>query len=273
MHFNCFQCGTWNFHAFLCLLCFVFTGWLHIETPACYAEKQYEGYSRDISVRKTVKEKIHNSSSDALNLLAELALSASNDHQVSPHPPQEHLGEPESSLKKFDITDATSAEQESVLPAFLRQPAARTIEPPAPSLPHLVGERELVDVISREHAYSLPLSSSLLLTLPAPFQVSHLNGSTRLPHHSQKLLDGFSSQQPFISPDVRVEHDKRTAGDLKKQTWCRRKKVRHSRTIVNKHKTFQVTRHWKESYDFSLDSRFIVDPKEEAIVRALHGYV
>ncbi|XP_078113461.1 uncharacterized protein tasor2 isoform X2 [Sander vitreus] len=251
--------------------------WLHFQTPACYASEKlnYKECTRDNSVRKTVKEKMNSacSSTDALNLLADLALSASND-QVPPQPDPALERKPETSLKKCDLTkDVTTAEQESVLHALLRQPAARSMQPlESPSPSHLMGGSELVGLVSKEHAYSLPPSSSLLLGLPGtPFQVSPLSGSTRLLHHHQTMYgDGIKTLHPSVSQTDRSEKNHRTPEYLKKQMVCRRK-FRHSRTFVDKDGSIQVTKQWKENYDFKLDSKFTNDSKDRTIVRALHG--
>uniref|UniRef100_A0A8C6T247 DUF3715 domain-containing protein n=1 Tax=Neogobius melanostomus TaxID=47308 RepID=A0A8C6T247_9GOBI len=240
--------------------------WLHFQTPTCYAEKQYDGCSRDISVRKTVKEKT-DTSSEALNLLADLALSA-NKEQVSPHPMEACLQEFGSSLKKCEITkDVSNPEQQSVLHALLKH-ASKPIQPSETPSPNSFGGSELVDVICQEHAYSLPSSPSLLLALPAPFQVSPLNGSSRL-LHTKRQWEGAQTIHPIFSPEEIAEWKRRDPGDPQK-SWYRRKFCL-LRTIVNKEKSVQVTRHWEGLYDFNLDSRFAVDPKEKTIVRALHG--
>ncbi|XP_029992885.1 uncharacterized protein tasor2 isoform X2 [Sphaeramia orbicularis] len=250
--------------------------WLHFQTPACFdTEKlKYKECGRDISVRKTVKERMRAACSptDALNLLADLALSANKD-QVPPQPAQALATKPESSLKNCDLTKGvTSPETESFLHALLRQPAARPIQPLEPPSPSpVLGGSELVDVVSIEHAYSLPPSSSLLLGLPGtPFQVSPLSGSTRLLlHPQQKYSDGTQTLQPSVYLEEKVELNQRTPGWLKKCT--RRRKFRHSRTFVNKDRTVQVTRQWEENYDFNLDSRFTIDSLDKAVNRALHG--
>lgn len=261
------------------LLCFVFTGWLHFQTPACFASEKlkYKECIRDNSYWKIAKEKSNSacSSTDALNLLADLALSASSD-QVLPQPDRALERKPETSLKKCDLTkDVTSAEQESVLHALLRQPAARPIQPLESSSPsHLMGGSELVGLISKEHAYSLPSSSSLLLDLSGThFQVSPLSGSTRLLHPHQNMnCDGIKTLHPSVDQEDKSEHNHRTPEYLKKHMVCRRT-FWHSRTFANKDGSVQVTKHWKENYDFNLDSKFTNDSKYRAICRALHGYV
>uniref|UniRef100_A0A3B3ZQ86 Uncharacterized protein n=1 Tax=Periophthalmus magnuspinnatus TaxID=409849 RepID=A0A3B3ZQ86_9GOBI len=230
-------------------------GWLHFQTPACYAEKQFQECLSDNSVSKIIQEKT-NTSSEALNLLADLALCA-NKGQVSPHRTQEC---------EFQA-NVTSPEQQTVLHALLSQPDAKSVQPQEPPSPDGFGGTGLVDAIYKEHAYSLPSSSSLPLALPAPFQVSPLNGSSRLLHALR--LWGEAQQMPPLSLEDKVEENKRAPGDPKR-SWYRRK-FRLSRTIENRDKTVHVTRHWKEDYDFNLDSRFTVDPKDKTIVRALHG--
>ncbi len=260
------------------LLCFVFTGWLHFQTPSCFASEKVKckESSRSNSVRETVKEKSNSvcSSTEGLNLLADLALSANVDQvPLQPDPAQE---KPETSLKKCDLTkDVTGGEQESVLHALLRQPAARPIQSlksPPPS--HLVGGSEMVGVISKEHAYSLPPSSSLLLGLSgAPFQISPLSGSTRLLHHHQKMFgDGSKTLHPSVYQEDIGEHNHRTQEHLIRHM-VHRRKFRRTRTFANKDGSVQITKQWKENYDFNLDSKFSTDSKDKAIIRALHGYV
>ncbi|XP_070686581.1 protein TASOR 2 [Pempheris klunzingeri] len=251
--------------------------WLHFQTPACFASEKvkYKECTRDNSVRKPVKEKMNSActSTDALNLLADLALSVSND-QIPPQPNPALERNPETSLKKCDLTkDVTSAEQESVLHALLRQPASRPSQPlESPSPSPLVGGSELVDLVSKEHAYSLPPSSSLLLDLPGtPFQVSPLIGSSRLLQHHQTMHgDGVKTLHPTVCQEDGSEHNRGTSKYMKKHM-VRRRKFKHSRTFVNKDGSLQVTKQWKENYDFNLDSKFTSDSKDRAIIRALHG--
>ena len=201
-------------------------------------------------------------------------MALSDQVPLQPDPALER--EPETSLKKCCLAkDVTSAEKESVLHSLLRQPAARPVQPlESPSPSHLVGGSELVALVSKEHAYSLPPSSPLLLGLPGtPFQVSPLSGSTRLLHHYQQLYgDGNPTLRPTVCQEDWVEPNHRTPEYMKKHR-VRRRKFRHSRTFVNKDESVQVTRQWKENYDFNRDSKFSCDSKERAIIRALHGYV
>ncbi|XP_073328236.1 uncharacterized protein tasor2 [Pagrus major] len=104
-----------------------------------------------------------------------------------------------------------------------------------------------------------------------PFQVSPLSGSTRLLHHHQTMYgDGIKTLHHYVDQEDRSENNHRTPEYLKKQM-ARRRKFRQSRTFVIKDESLQVTKQWKENYDFILDSKFTNDTKERAIVRALHG--
>ncbi|XP_035011715.2 uncharacterized protein tasor2 isoform X2 [Hippoglossus stenolepis] len=246
--------------------------WLHFQTPTHFPKLKHKEGFRDNSVRKTGTEKLNNacSSTEALNLLADLALSASID-KVPPQPALE--GKSETSFKKCGlIKDVPSAGQESLLHSLLRQPAARFIQPletSSPSPP--VEDRELVGLISKEHGYSLPSSFSLLLGLPGTtFRVAPLSGSTRLLHHQQHLSRDHTVR-PSVGQEDRHERNHCRTSEYQNKCLVRREKFSHSRTIVNKDKSVSVTRQWKENYDFSRDSKFASVSKGRAIVRALHG--
>uniref|UniRef100_A0A3Q4BBI1 Uncharacterized protein n=1 Tax=Mola mola TaxID=94237 RepID=A0A3Q4BBI1_MOLML len=213
------------------------------------------------------------SPTDALTLLADLALSARYG-QGSPQPYEALERNPETSLKKCDLTrDVTHSEQESFLHALLRQPAVKPIQAPQCPLPsNVVESSELIGLISKEHAYSYPPSSSLLLDLSGtPYQVFPLSGSTRLLHRHQTInCDGIKSLHPSVNQEDKSEHSDRTSKYLIKHL-VHRRKFRLSRTFVNKDGSVQVTKHWKENYDFTLDSKFTTDSKFRTICRALHG--
>ncbi|XP_063762986.1 uncharacterized protein tasor2 isoform X2 [Eleginops maclovinus] len=103
-----------------------------------------------------------------------------------------------------------------------------------------------------------------------PFQVSPLSGSTRLLHHHQTMFgDGIKTLHP-TAKKLGTEPNHRTPEYLKMNKVCRIK-FRNSRTFDNKDGSIQVTKHWKENYDFDLDSKFTNDSKDRTIIRALHG--
>ncbi|XP_068579122.1 protein TASOR 2 isoform X2 [Cebidichthys violaceus] len=104
-----------------------------------------------------------------------------------------------------------------------------------------------------------------------PFPVSPLSGSTRLLRHHQTMYgNGIKTLHPSVGQEDSSEQNHRTPEYLKKHM-VRRRKFRHSRTFVNKDGSIQVTKQWKEDYDFNLDSKFTNDSKDRTIVRALHG--
>uniref|UniRef100_UPI003AAE60D2 uncharacterized protein tasor2 isoform X1 n=1 Tax=Centroberyx gerrardi TaxID=166262 RepID=UPI003AAE60D2 len=249
--------------------------WLHFQTAASFASEKlkYKACTRNNSVRKNLKEKMHTacSSTDALTLLADLALSGSNN-QVPQQPDPALERKLDSSLDMCDLTkDVTSAEQESVLHALLRQPAARpSLKSPSPK--GLMGSNDVVVLISKEHAYSLPPSSSLLLGLPGTsFQVPPLSGSAGLQQHHQNMYgDEIQALHAIVCQEDKSGHKHGASAYLTKDM-VRRRKFRHSRTFVDKDGSIQVTRQWKENYDFNLDSKFTNDPKDKTVVRALHG--
>ncbi|XP_038164865.1 uncharacterized protein LOC119799149 [Cyprinodon tularosa] len=100
-----------------------------------------------------------------------------------------------------------------------------------------------------------------------PFQVPPLSGSTRLlNHHHTKYGDGLKTLHAPVNMEDTGENIK-TSEYLSKQ----KERFKTSRTFVMKENTIQVTRKWQENYNFNLDSRFTSDPKDKAVIRALHG--
>ncbi|CAN9498838.1 unnamed protein product [Ophioblennius macclurei] len=251
--------------------------WLHFQTPACNATENlmHKDCSRDNLVRKTVKESVNGvcTSTDGLNLLADLALGANSDQVPSqPHPALER--QPDGSLKNCELTKTlTSDDQESILHALLRQPPARAAHQHhvSTSVNQVVGDNELVGLLIKEHAYSLAPSSSLLLGLPGTsFQASPVSGSTRLLLHHQTVYgDKYKTLHSSIHQENQYEAT--NSPECLKKLLTNRQKFRHSRTFVYKDGSLQVTRQWPEKYNFDLDSKISIEMKNRAIIRALHG--
>lgn len=241
------------------LLSFVFTGWLHLRSN-CPKSKDL-GNKEDHPDRGTAEQRSSCFPTDGLNLLADLALCATPD-QLPSQPEQAQ----DRSLKNPSWKNADSvAEQESVLHALLRRPAARPI-PSLQSPPpvHNVGNGELAGLITKEHAYSMHPSTSLLLGFSSmPLQVYPLSGCTR-------LLDRHQTQNLALDQEDKSDHQTPECTEI--QT-LERKFFRHSRTFAIKDGSVQVTKRWKRKYDFGLDSKFSNDPQCRTICRALHGYV
>lgn len=200
-----------------------------------------------------------------MNLLADLALCAtSNQPPLQPNPP-------ERVVKNLSCKNADGvAEQESVLHALLRQPAARPIQHhQSPPPVHHVGGGELAGLITKEHAYSMHPSTSLLLGFSSmSLQVCPLSGCTRL---LQPLMDVPHCQSQHLSVDQEEKSNHQAPECTEEHKLGRR--FRRSHTFTIKDGSVQVTKHWKRDYDFGLDSKFSNDPQLRSICRALHGYV
>lgn len=255
------------------LSCFLFTGWLHFQTPSCYSSEQvnYTEGTSDNSVAEAAQEKGASacSSTDALNLLADLALGASKDEA----PPQPDDTVPETSLKSCDLTKAPASE--SVLHTLLRQPSSRPSQPlESPPPCHLVGGSELVGLVYKEHDYSLPPSSSPLLDLSGALaRVSPLYGSAGLlQRHHTASGSGKQTLHSYVSNEDRSEFNSKTAEARKNRQGFSRKFKKY-RTFTPKDETVQVTMECKRKYNFNRDGRLHTEPKTKTIIRGLHGYV
>lgn len=201
-----------------------------------------------------------------MNLLADLALCATSNQ-----PPLQPKQAPERVLKDLGCPNAERvAEQESVLHTLLRQPAARPLQHhQSPQPVHHVGGGELAGLITKEHAYSMHPSTSLLLGFPSmSFQVYPLSGCTRL---LQPLKDSPHCQSQPLSVDQEEKSNHQAPECTEKHTLGRR--FMRSRTFTIKDGSVQVTKQWKRKYDFGLDSKFSNDPQLRTVGRALHGYV
>eukprot|EP00066_Takifugu_rubripes_P016555 XP_011605821.1 PREDICTED: protein FAM208B isoform X2 [Takifugu rubripes] len=230
--------------------------WLHFQSPPCLDEE-------DDPDRGASEQRSSSSATDGLNLLADLALCATSDQ------PPNQPNPPERVLKNLSCKNADGvAEEESVLHALLRQPAARPIQQhQSPPPVHHVGGGELAGLITKEHAYSMHPSTSLLLGFSSmSFQIYPLSGCTRL---LQALKDDPLCQTQHLSVDQEEKSNQQAPECTEKHTLGRR--FRRSRTFTIKDGSVQVTKHWKRNYDFGLDSKFSNDPQFRSICRALHG--
>uniref|UniRef100_A0A3P8ZRQ2 DUF3715 domain-containing protein n=1 Tax=Esox lucius TaxID=8010 RepID=A0A3P8ZRQ2_ESOLU len=182
---------------------------------------------------------------DALSLLADLALSTSSDKVLDQQPET-------GALEKLDVCPSlviSDSSPESVLHALLKHPSAARLKVPPQSLSPkglVLGSWERVVLVSQEHSYSLPPSSLLL----------GLSGSFRQERDQNRKELG---EEPKMGPE-----------SLSKGI-ARRQKFRRLRQFLVKDDSVQVTRLWKENYDFSADSKFTNDPMDKTVIRALHG--
>ncbi|XP_037109724.1 uncharacterized protein tasor2 isoform X2 [Syngnathus acus] len=159
---------------------------------------------------------------DALNLLADLALGA--DRQTLP----------------------SEAERRPRRKSHQSQNGDRALGPKVP----LVEGGDLLSLLSKEHAYSLPLWA----LAGTPFRVAPLSGSGGLLHRP---------------PPRRASSEEQKEKEHCSGKWSQA--FRRHRSFLCKDGSVAVTRQWKEKYDFSRDSRFSCDPKDRTVLRALHG--
>lgn len=235
-------------------------GWLHFQ--GLNRLKSEDLRSKEDHADRGTAEQSSCFPTDGLNLLADLALCATSN-QLPSQPEQAQ----ERRLKNLSCkNDYSVGEQESVLHALLRQPAARSGQPlQSPPPIQNVRDSELAALISKEHAYSMHPSTSLLLDFSIlSFEINPLNGCTRLlSHHHQ-------TQNLAFDQGDKSNHQTPECTEI--QT-AEMKRFRHSRTFAIKDRNVQVTKRWKRNYDFGLDSKFSNDPQCRTICRALHGYV
>ncbi|XP_067250590.1 protein TASOR 2 isoform X1 [Chanodichthys erythropterus] len=203
--------------------------------------------------------------SDALSLLADLALGSSNDKVLSnleAKPGQEASGSPQ-----------------SVLHALLRCPSTRFKLPPRSPFPEgLLVTGELILEISKEHSYSQPTSLLSGLSGPPP-QVSSPSGCVDSPLslktglHLNLPKDGAASCHQEEGGKTEWKHlisaDKPMSFIPK--TKARKSRFLRNRRIIEKEGKIQVMRIWEEDYDFKFDSKFTNDSIDKTVTRALHG--
>lgn len=224
---------------------------------------------------------------DALTLLADLALSGNGGKNEKT---LQNLGlDTDGRLKQRQgmhdsVKESSSQEAISVLHALLRRPADDTLKLPIAArspLPRgLVMRGEWVVIISKDHSYSQPPSLLLGLSgthpqaLPLP-RTDYFIKPIPVDLYGRPLSD--KDDWLLLQRDSRVN---RNGWDqqplLTKQHSSITKEKRRSkrrRQIVEKDGSVEVTRVWREQYDFSLDSKFTNDPHDKAVTRALHGYV
>ncbi|XP_061679671.1 uncharacterized protein tasor2 [Syngnathoides biaculeatus] len=230
------------------------TWWMHVQPPS-RASQTVKQRARVYSLRK--KMPTSNPSTDALNLLADLALGATSE-RLPAHKDRQVERQPQPALRKNDDPiDVGGAAEVSVLHTLLGQPVTRLASSQSP----LVKGLELVSLLCKEHAYSLPLSAAIPSGLPGtPFPVSPLSGSNGLLHRPHDNQTPQKSDDLEDAPCVPSDHPVKWTNLFKR---CR--------SFVYKGESVQVTRQWKEKYDFNRDSRFSRDPKNRTIIRALHG--
>ncbi|XP_073675094.1 uncharacterized protein tasor2 [Garra rufa] len=209
--------------------------------------------------------------SDALSLLADLALGASNDKMLT------NL-EAKAGQEALDGVKA-SGSPESVLHALLRYPSTRFKLPPRSPFPEgLLVTGELILEISKEHSYSQPTSPLSGLSGPSPKVSSSPSGNIESPLslktgvHLNLPKDAVASSHQEEGGKAEWKHLISSDKPLTEiQTKSRRSRILRNRNIIEKEGIIKVMRIWKEPYDFKFDSKFTNDSKDKTVTRALHG--
>ncbi|KAM9816027.1 uncharacterized protein tasor2 isoform X2 [Syngnathus typhle] len=226
------------------------TWWMHFERP-----------SRAKEALATPKP-----ATDALNLLADLALGADrrtlpseaerrprrksdqrqnghhrqNGHQSQNGHQRQNGHQSQNGHQRQNAHQSQNGHQ--------RQNGHRALGPKVP----LVEGGDLLSLLSKEHAYSLPLWA----LAGTPFRVAPLSGSGGLLHRPP--------------PPPRASSEEQKEKEHWSSKWSQAFR-RHRSFLCKDDGSVAVTRQWKEKYDFSRDSRFSCDPKDRTVLRALHG--
>ncbi|KAF5905546.1 protein FAM, partial [Clarias magur] len=194
--------------------------------------------------------------SDALNLLADLALSVNSDEMLP------KLGEKHHGAR-------TSSSPQTVI-HLLRDLTPR-LKSPFPE--GLVVTGDFILEISKEHSYSQPTSLLSGLTGICP-QVQSPGG--RVDSHLSMKSDLLLKLPDLASPGYYDKEGKNgwtlvpsPPAAVKAKVWSTI--FLRARTVTEKQGSIQVTRFWKENYDFKFDSKFTNDKLDKCVTRALHG--
>ncbi|XP_071272034.1 protein TASOR 2-like isoform X4 [Salvelinus alpinus] len=114
-----------------------------------------------------------------------------------------------------------------------------------------------------EHADSIRKKCSIL-------QVPISEGLQQ--HRKDIFADGSQTLRAFLcqQKDQNRKEPGLSPESLSKGIGCKQKFHRFRR-FIEKDGSVQVTRLWKENYNFNSDSKFTNDPKDKTVIRALHG--
>lgn len=207
--------------------------------------------------------------SDALSLLADLALGASNNKMLT-----------DVEAKPGRETPAgfkAGASPESVLHALLQCPSTRFKLPPRSPFPEgLIVTGELLLEISKEHSYSQPtsllsdLSGTCPQVYPPPVE-SPLSLKTGL--HLNLPMDAANPfcQKGGVRTECKSMISPNEALASNSKTKMRRPKIFQNRHVIEKKGSIEVMRIWRETYEFKYDSKFTNDSLDKSVMRALHG--
>eukprot|EP00063_Salmo_salar_P006470 XP_013981305.1 PREDICTED: uncharacterized protein LOC106561663 isoform X4 [Salmo salar] len=135
--------------------------------------------------------------------------------------------------------------------------------PSSPSTTVILASQRRPFKKKHEHADSIRKKCSIL-------QVSISEGLQQ--HRKDIFADGTQTLRAFLcqQKDQNRKEPGLAPESLSKGIGCRQKFHRF-RQFIEKDGSVQVTRLWKENYNFNSDSKFTNDPKDKTVIRALHG--
>uniref|UniRef100_A0A8C8EI16 DUF3715 domain-containing protein n=1 Tax=Oncorhynchus tshawytscha TaxID=74940 RepID=A0A8C8EI16_ONCTS len=124
--------------------------------------------------------------------------------------------------------------------------------------------------VAKEQTFGLDPKFALVLGL-TPTELN--NDAHKSPEKSDiPLKKDIQSRLDLVPPQK--DQNRKEPGlareSLSKGIGCRQKFHRFRR-FIEKDGSVQVTRLWKENYNFNSDSKFTNDPKDKTVIRALHG--
>ncbi|XP_058883289.1 uncharacterized protein LOC117416126 [Acipenser ruthenus] len=272
-------------------------GWLNFKTTSDSSENQNIQTSPSEQPMLDCERNTRLSQpSDALNLLADLALSSSTSgttHAVQSNETsdvsknmntsasQENVSMVDKHVESHTVLvceakltptglDNCETLQQALLNSNIHLNLPRTQFPQG----HPVTEELILGVIVKEHSYSQPSSVLMDLTDQPPLVSTNSAGSSKaeLENVNEVALVGrvapfIHQQQPFYDCQ-KSKKDPSFSQNMQKSSCV---KAGLSRVVFEVNGILQVTREWKESYEFALDSKYSNDPLDKCVTRALHG--
>ncbi|XP_058841926.1 uncharacterized protein LOC117419802 isoform X2 [Acipenser ruthenus] len=258
-------------------------GWLNFETSSDSSENQSTQSSPSEQPMLDFERNTRLSQpSDALNLLADLALGSSTSgttpalqsketSDVSKNMNTSACQENVSMTDKHVQSHTVLVCEANLSPTSLdncetlRQALLNSKFPQG--LP--VTEELILDVIVKEHSYSQPSSVLMDLTDQSPLASTNSGESGNVNEVALvgRVAPFIHQQQPFY--DCQKSKKFSSFSQNMQESSC--VKAGLSRVVFEVNGIIKVTREWKDNYEFALDSKYSNDPLDKCVTRALHG--
>ncbi|MBN3275991.1 F208B protein, partial [Polyodon spathula] len=137
-----------------------------------------------------------------------------------------------------------------------------------------VTEELILGVIVKEHSYSQPSSVLMDLTDQPPLVSTNSAGSSKAESENVNEVALVGRVAPFIhqqQPFYDCQKSKKDPSFSQNMQESSCVKAGLSRVVFEVNGILKVTREWKENYEFALDSKYSNDPLDKCVTRALHG--